>query len=115
MKNKNPKAYWKVINSANKTEQPTAPLHELYDFFKHVNNPTVQEGNINQTNEHNTTEINNEDINQPITEKEIIETIKALKNNNCAGIDSILNEHMKCTSPYALISCFVCLNLCLDD
>ena len=81
IKNKNPKAYWKVINSADKTEQPTAPLHELYDFFKHVNNPTVQEGSINQRNEHNTTEINNEDINQPITEKEITETIKTLKNN----------------------------------
>lgn len=34
LKQNNPKAYWKIINSDNKKTKPSASLHDFYTFFK---------------------------------------------------------------------------------
>ena len=51
-------------------------------------NVDIREGfQLNETAE--------QDINLPITEKEILDSIKSLKNNIAPGPDSIVNEHIK--------------------
>ena len=100
LKQKKPKDFWKVINSINKKEDTTAPLHDLYEYFKTLNadsegeNTDNDSGNLKFPDKISDLNI---DINLPFTENEIIKAIKKLKNNKSHGIDGILNEHLKKT------------------
>ena len=96
LKDAKPRNFWKIINSVDKKENSTAPLHELYDYFKTLNEDDYNvdsdlHTNFSQSNVHNT----NMTINKPFTESEIIAAVKNLKNNKSNGIDNILNEHLK--------------------
>ena len=44
----------------------------------------------------------NEETNPNITENEILKAVKTLKNNTAAGIDAILNEHIKASVQFML-------------
>ena len=115
-KQKKPKDFWKVINSINKKEDTTAPLHDLYEYFKTLNadsegeNTDNDSGNLKFPDKISDSNI---DINLPFTENEIIKAIKKLKNNKSHGIDGILNEHLKKHSMlcYQLIQNFLTLFL----
>ena len=96
LKDAKPRNFWKIINSVDKKEKSTAPLHELYDYFKTLNEDDNNvdsdlHTSFSQSNVHNT----NMTINKPFTESEIIAAVKNLKNNKSNGIDNILNEHLK--------------------
>lgn len=118
LKSSNPKEYWKIINSIDKKEQPLAPLNDLYSYFKDINSKTFYDENTNQT------EINsapddmanlNEEINQPISAAEILTAVKNLKNNKSAGIDNVINEHLKVTIDHMLPIYIKLFNLILDS
>ena len=91
MQNKNPKAYWKYLNSINKnisqTQEPT--LDQFYEHFKNINESTNDENadkiifnmQLNDTNEI---------LNSHITCQEI--SINNLKSAKSPGGDLILNE-----------------------
>ena len=36
LKNAKPKEFWKLINSIDKTKDKTAPLQNLYEYFKNI-------------------------------------------------------------------------------
>ena len=102
LKNSRPNEFWKIVNSLNNIKVETAPLNELYDFFKNVNksspshdvdDPIEQDGysGLGYSDEINAS------INQPFTEAEILYAVKNLKNNKSHGIDNIVNEHLKST------------------
>ena len=76
------------------------PLDELHSFFKKLNSTENE-----QTNEGINVELNSGDLhqinielNQPISQNEVLQAIKNLKNNKSPGPDSVLNEHIKSTT-----------------
>ena len=95
----NQKQYWKIINSKPKETEPMAPLHDLYTYFKNINENI---SNIN-TDHEDFININNNivendlniDINNPITEQEVNKDIQNLKNNKSPGVDNIVNEQIR--------------------
>ena len=87
---------WKIINSIDEKNNKTAPLQDLYNYFKNINQGNDTEDEDTQSNEQFTQNINMH-INQPFTDNEIIKAVTKLKNNKSHGTDSILNEHLKNT------------------
>ena len=99
LKNAKPKQYWQIINNKPKEDNVTAPLTDFYQYFKEINENMLE----NEDQIENFTEINNnldendinEDINKPISEQEVRQAIKNLKNSKSPGIDNVVNEQMK--------------------
>ena len=96
MKNKNPKDYWKILNSLdNKPENADIKLEDLYSFFKDLNydpnNGTENTEDIQLL----FNEVGDDCLNSSITESEILKCIKSLKNNKACSNDNILNEYIK--------------------
>ena len=75
-------------------------MHELYNYFKSLNEDKHIENSDFQTNTSdflsnaNHTNLNTS-INKPFPDIEIIAAVKILKNNKSSGIDNILIEHLK--------------------
>ena len=94
-----PRDFWRIINSIDKTKDKTAPLHNLYEYFKNINGGNIDDDTLENDQFIYMENPNmNESINQPFTEAEILSAIKTLKNNKSPGIDNILNEHLKSTA-----------------
>lgn len=97
LKSKNPKDFWKIINSLEKSkDNPNIDLDTLYEFFKNLNEQTAEDEqeytfNINISDD-------DEILNSSITEGEILKCINMLKNNKSSANDDIINEHIKYTS-----------------
>lgn len=120
LKNQNPREYWKIINSHKHSSGPQATLEHFYQFFKSMNDNPMEE-NQDITNDNDDT-ISNEtidsdienEVNQPITETEILQNIKLLKNNKASGNDNIVNEHIKSTAHLLLPTYCKLFNIVLD-
>ena len=103
LKTKNPKEYWKLINSERKHDETQASLDDLFHFYKDANAPNPNENDTNDSTVENDIDeeelqnFANEEINQPITYDELSKTVNSLKNNKSPGFDNIMNEHMKST------------------
>ena len=100
LKSKNPKEYWKIINSIdNKKLDSNIELDSLYSFFRDLNaepglerHQTIDNMNIDD----------DEVLNSPITDCEILKCIKSLKNNKACSNDQIINEYIKSTAEIML-------------
>ena len=78
LKSKNPKEYWKIINSIdNKKVDSNIELDSLYSFFKDLNAEPDFESH--QTIDNMSIEDDDEVLNSPITDCEILKCIKSLK------------------------------------
>ncbi|MEW8548382.1 MAG: reverse transcriptase family protein, partial [Candidatus Thiodiazotropha sp.] len=95
MQSKNPKEYWRYLNSINRkisnTKQPT--ITEFYEYFKNVNENRFDTDDISNVDLTDANEI----LNGYITETEINTCIKNLKNGKSPGEDQVLNEYIKST------------------
>ena len=99
MRTSKPRDFWRIINSIDETKDKTAPLHNLYEYFKNINGGNIDDDTLENDQFIYMENPNmNESINQPFTEAEILSAIKTLKNNKSPGIDNILNEHLKSTA-----------------
>ena len=118
IKRNNPRGYWKIIN-ANKTTQDTkASVNDLFYYFKNLNETDTDEdenSNVDIREGFQLNETAEQDINLPITEKEILDSIKSLKNNKAHGPDSIVNEHIKSTAHIMIPTYVKLFNLILDS
>jgi len=97
MHSKNPKHYWKYINSL-KSKSPTnmPSLDDFYDFFKDKNKNNSQEDDFSLPE--NFLLNSQEMLNCPITESEVSLHISKLNNSKSPSpSDSILNEYIKNT------------------
>ena len=97
MHRKQPKDYWKLLNSIkNKNAKETPSINTFYDHFQECNLPdddsedTFVSNNIDMST-------NNAFLNSPITASEIEKCISLLKSSKSPGIDNILNEYIKST------------------
>ena len=95
LKHKDPKLYWKLINSSNKQEMPV-PLKELFQHFNRMSESEVADGR--EFNLERDTGFDTNMLNEYFDENEIRACIKALKNNKAVGIYLIMNEYIKCTT-----------------
>ena len=113
LKSTNAKDYWRILNNG-KQKQPEAPLNDLYEHFKNVNNPNGMQENEDTPIIDVENSTINEEINKPITENEIIKAVMLLKNNKSPGIDEIRNEHIKTTLPQLLPTYHKLFNIIFD-
>ena len=98
LKTANPREFWKILNSSNPKNVCQAPLQELYNYFKGVNDYQDSENTQSSYSENENNGNNYAQLNRPIDESEVREAIKQLKQNKSAGSDNIKNEHIKSTS-----------------
>ena len=77
-------------------------MDDLNNFFKTSNTQAIDshDKDINDSNLLNNE--SNEGINQTISENEILQAVKSLKNNKSPGVDDIVNEQIKTTVSYML-------------
>ena len=107
LKNKNPREYWRLINSDRKQNDNFASLNDFYEFYSAIgNNHNTENDDVNDTDlpDLSDVHVNNDfqtlidsEINQCITADEIMAAAKSLHNNKSPGLDSIVNEHIKST------------------
>lgn len=93
MKHADPRKYWCIINDNKQNAETKASLEDFYDFFKAINAINEEENII--INSETNLSANNDDINMPITDQEISEAVRRLKNNKAPGYDEIVNEQIK--------------------
>ena len=83
----------RILNDDKRKKESSAPLQDLYKFFKNINK---EEANASECNlKTSTSEQVNETINREISEDEILKAVRTLKQNKSPGIDRVLNEHIK--------------------
>ena len=96
MHNKDPKEYWKTLNSIdNKKQDPDIILEDLYNFFKNLNGPSENDAPDTDTFPIHIDEEGDEILNSFITETEVRKCIKLLKNYKTCSNDNIINEFIK--------------------
>ena len=116
VKRNNPREYWKIINSQKKSEDIGASVQAFYDHFTNMNKTNNDNNNYIDVNDDTETNDNaGNELNQTITAPEILSNIKSLKNNKAAGIDSIVNEHIKSTAEIMLPVYTKLFNLIFDS
>ena len=102
----NTKAFWKTGHHFSNRNgvlfsKMLLKIETFYDYFKKLN---AGDEDVNDHDEININEIcdnpvYDEILNGKITELEITEAIRKLKNNKAPGTDNILNEYLKHSSP----------------
>jgi hypothetical protein len=114
----NPKAYWRTLKkfSGNDKQNPPISIDTLYEYLKNLNNYEEDDDDIEI--DHRSVcnnPIYNEILNGEITEKEIVDALKGLKNSKSPGLHNVLNEYLK-NSPSEYIHVFKNIfNLVLDS
>ena len=98
LKTTNPREYWKILNSSNPKSTCQAPLDELYNYFKEVNDYSDHDTTHVSFSQNENNDRINARLNRPFSEAEVRVAISQLKLNKSAGLDNIKNEHIKSTS-----------------
>lgn len=115
MQRKQPKDYWKYLNSLkNKKNIEKPDLSVLYEHFKAMNSVDSgsDQGSDSSWSDH---QDENEYLNSPITCGEIEKCIRNLKNSKSPGLDNILNEYIKNTKLLMLPLYVKLFNAVLDS
>ncbi|KAK3097138.1 hypothetical protein FSP39_006717 [Pinctada imbricata] len=88
--------FWKILNKLNGKNEPEikASLDDLFAYFKVINEGEDDEEEFNTSDEGDET-FNTDILNENISEKEIEDSIRNLKNNKAKGFDDISNEYIK--------------------
>ena len=92
-------------------------LNEFYEYFKLLNTSGHEAADISdfQFSNNNNNNNNNGILNSKITREEISRCIDRLNNGKSAGLDNILNEHIKSTINLLLGTYEKLFNIILDS
>ena len=103
LKTSNPREFWKIINSVDKSKETKPPLKDLYTYFKSLN--SSPDDNIEYSESHQNTNDTmlhrddlaaiNEEINQPINAQEILSAVKMLKITKAQALILFLMNTLK--------------------
>ena len=103
-----------TIFSNIKTKTTTTKTKKNKKKKQQKNNPNEMYENIEIPTTDDEPVINNEEINDPVTENEITEAVKSLKNNKSSSIGEIMNEYMKASFPHLLSTNYKLFNKIFD-
>ncbi|XP_071136947.1 uncharacterized protein [Mytilus edulis] len=120
------KQFWKLLNkfSNSKKDSPDISIETFSEYFKNLNSDNSEDEmqddmkpgditiDIDAVIQENP--IYDEILNGIITQTEVAEAIKKLKNSKAPGIDSILNEYLKNTPPEFISMYCKLFNIVLD-
>ena len=113
LQSKNPKQYWKFLNSLKQHSKPSSPnLSEFYEYFKDLNSAEFDNTEIS---DFQYLDANDEILNSVITSEEISRCIDRLNNGKASGLDRILNEYIKSTKPTFITTYVKLFNMILDS
>jgi hypothetical protein len=113
---KNPKDYWKILNSIKPQDSSKQPsIDDFYNYFNGANNSDENRQQINEDFFDNR-QPNLELLNGQITESEILKAISKCKNCKAASPqDFIYNEYIKSTKQLMIPLYIRLFNLILDS
>ena len=113
----NTKAFWNTLHKYlnPRKKNPDIDIETFFEYFKNLNYTEIVDDDVEfDLNDICDNDVYDELLNRVITELEICEAIKDLKNNKAPGLDRIVNEYLK-NSPPILISLYCKLfNVVLD-
>lgn len=99
------KSFWKTLHkfSSKKRDAPNVDLETLYEYVNKLNAGDDELENLNiDVDVICNNEVFDEILNGEISELEIQDAIRNLKNNKVPGADKIVNEYLKYSSPQLL-------------
>ena len=106
LEKENPQAYWKLLNSLRKGEEHDCSTITNDEWVTHYQNLFSINNNkyVDISDEMNTlfSEPYFNSLDYKITQKEILEAAKLLKDNKACGIDNIPAEVIKCSMKYCI-------------
>ncbi|MEW8542872.1 MAG: reverse transcriptase family protein, partial [Candidatus Thiodiazotropha sp.] len=115
MQSKNPKQYWKFLNSIKeKSNTRCPPLDDFYEYFEKLNQNVDAHFDISDAIDELDFQDDEDLLNAKITEAEITACINSINNGKSPGDDRILNEHIK-TTKHLFMPLYVCLFNCILD
>ena len=107
LRTNDPKQYWKIVNAERKTGGKSAPLNDLYNFYKAASEHVVDDdgdddddgisGGTQKVYDNERYTMLSEELNATITSEEVLQVTETLKNNKSPGLDNVLNEQLKST------------------
>ena len=104
-----PKMFWKTIKSVSKVAQTTNDItnDQWFQHFKTVFNPDGLQCSDDLVDNNDSTYVNGSnydisDLEKEISESEVKDAIKALKNDKAAGPDRLCSEFYKCADTYVI-------------
>lgn len=104
LNDKNPKRYWKFLNSlkSNKKDNPSPNIHEFFEYFEKTNSNTIQDDRF-EDYELRLSQEPNDFLDSPINSSEIYKCISNLHNSKAPHpTDKIINEYLKSTKDILL-------------
>ena len=102
MKQKSPKDFWNYVNCLNrKTSNSDIKIDSLFDFFKNLNSTEHDDGDDSRK-KLGVPNFDSDALNIEVTEDEIMNCIKKLKNVKSPGTDEIIDEYIKISCPLLL-------------
>ena len=112
------KSFWKTLHkfSSKKRDAPNVDLETLYEYVNKLNAGDDELENLNiDVDVICNNEVFDEILNGEISELEIQDAIRSLKNNKVPGADKIVNEYLKYSSPQLLSIYCTLYNLVLNS
>ena len=106
LRTNDPKLHWKIVNAERKTGGTSAPLNDLFNFYKAASEHVVDDadddddgisGDTQNVYDNERYTMLCEELNATITPEEVLQVTKTLKNNKLTGLDNVLNELLKST------------------
>ena len=114
LKSRDTKEFWKILQNSRKSDINLG-TNELYEHFKKLAGANMDSGEKKlELEEGYVAGLDTSELNAQLTEAEIVRNIKKLKNNKSAGIDYLLNEHIKCTATLLMPLYLVLFNKILN-
>ena len=96
LKSRNPKQYWQLLKEESR-ETLSVDMQSMFSHFKGLS--SHQEINNHETNEEANIPYDDSALNSSITEQEIYNAVKKLKNSKSSGDDNVKNEYLKNSLP----------------
>lgn len=94
LKTKNPKEFWKMLSPKEKAHKVKVAPNDFFSYFQDLYSRTEKDAyvTVKETQEKDPIATAFPELDEPISSKEIVDSVKSLKNEKSSGYDNIINE-----------------------